>query len=284
MALPYILISGKDATKATKTDMINVLTAAMHWESLNMHVQYITSLGAKEREALDYYRGMGSTPMNMYLRSGEIQVSPFDWSSFRNISESMTLSATQVKKLASKSSTVAIRDEIAQKVMKSSITQMKDNISRNIEKSMLVVEHVKLLREVIDNSPDLDRNMTLWRGEYLNIDYFYRPQSKRDIADSKHAFAMRDLKKGDKFTRHDFTSFSFDVHTSYNFTESGCCLFKFSAKKGGNILVLDPHSRPKEYECIAQAGMKFKVTNVRDVASKVTKHFSFRVVEIAQDI
>jgi hypothetical protein len=98
--------------------------------------------------------------MNMYLRSGEIQVSPFDWSSFRNISESMIVA--QVKKLASKSSTVAIRDEIAQKVMKSSITQMKDNISRNIEKSMLVVEHVKLLR-VIDNSPDLDRNMTLWR-------------------------------------------------------------------------------------------------------------------------
>jgi hypothetical protein len=47
MALPYILISGKDATKATKTDMINVLTAAMHWESLNMHVQFITSLAQR---------------------------------------------------------------------------------------------------------------------------------------------------------------------------------------------------------------------------------------------
>jgi hypothetical protein len=85
--LTVYLISGKDA-KATKTDMINVLTAAMHWESLNMHVQFITSLGAKEREARLLQRhGVDS---NMYLRSGEIQVSP-DWSSFRNISESMIL-------------------------------------------------------------------------------------------------------------------------------------------------------------------------------------------------
>lgn len=284
LALPYILVTGKDANKATKTEMVAALTAAMNWNFLNIHVKFISSLEAQERDALDHYRGMGSTPMNMLLRTGEVQVSAFNWSNLRSISDGMTLSASQVKKLTGKSSTVAVRDEIAEKVMKSAVATMKDTISGNIEKSLLVVDQVKALRTIIDDAYDLDENVTLWRGERLDLDYFYRPQSKRDIADSKHAFAMRDLKKGDKFTRPDFTSFSFDVNTSYQFTESGCCLFKFSAKKGCNLLVLDPYSRPKEYECIAQAGMKFKVTAVRDIASKVSKHWSFRVVEIEQDV
>jgi hypothetical protein len=91
---------------------------------------------------------------------------------------------------------------------------------------------------------------------------------------------MRDLKKEINLP-DDFTSFSFDVHTSYNFTESGCCLFQVFCQKGVywfSILIRDPKNTN------ASPGMKFKVTNVRDVASKVTKHFSFRVVEIAQDI
>lgn len=284
LALPYILVTGKDANKATKTEMVNALTSAMNWNFLNTHVNFISSLEAKERDALDHYRGMGSTPMNLFLRTGEVQVSAFNWSDYRSISDGMTLSAAQVKKLTAKASTVAVRDDIAEKVMKSSVAKMKDNVSGNIEKSLMVVDQVRNLQNIIDDAPELDENVTLWRGERIDLDYFYRPQTKRDIADTKHAFAMRDLKKGDKFTRPDFTSFSFDVHTSYQFTESGCCLFKFSAKKNCNLLVLDPYSRPKEYECIAQAGMKFKVTAVRDVASKVSKHWSFRVVDIEQDV
>jgi hypothetical protein len=232
LALPYILVTGKDASKATKTEMVNALTSAMNWDFAKVHVKFITSLEAKERDALDLYRGsIGSTPMNLFLRTGEVQVSAFDWSNIRSVSDGMTLSSSQVKKLTGKSSTVAIRDDIAEKVLKSSVAIMRDNISGNIEKSLLVVEQVKDLQNIIDDAPDLDENVTLWRGEHIDLDYFYRPQTKQDIADTKHAFAMRDLKKGDKFTRPDFTSFSFDVHTSYQFTESGCCLFKFTAKK-----------------------------------------------------
>jgi uncharacterized alpha/beta hydrolase family protein len=33
LALPYILVTGKDASKATKTEMVNALTSAMNCES-----------------------------------------------------------------------------------------------------------------------------------------------------------------------------------------------------------------------------------------------------------
>jgi uncharacterized alpha/beta hydrolase family protein len=32
LALPYILVTGKDASKATKTEMVNALTSAMNWD------------------------------------------------------------------------------------------------------------------------------------------------------------------------------------------------------------------------------------------------------------
>jgi hypothetical protein len=84
-------------------------------------------------------------------------------------------------------------------------------------------------------------------GRIFEYGLFYRPQSKRDIADSKHAFAMRDLKKEINLP-DDFTSFSFDVHTSYNFTESDAVYSSFLPKKGViywfSILIRDP-----EYEC-----------------------------------
>jgi hypothetical protein len=79
---------------------------------------------------------------------------------------------------------------------------------------LLVVEQVKDLQNIIDDAPDLDENVTYGGGD-IDLDYFYRPQTKQDIADTKH-FAMRDLKKGDKFTRPDFTSFSFDVPRRIN--------------------------------------------------------------------
>jgi hypothetical protein len=46
------------------------------------------------------------------------------------------------------------------KVLKSSVAIMRDNISGNIEKSLLVVEQVKDLQNIIDDAPDLDENVT----------------------------------------------------------------------------------------------------------------------------
>jgi hypothetical protein len=60
LALPYILVTGKDASKATKTEMVNALTSAMNWD-WKVHVKFITSLKAKERDALDDYSSIGST-------------------------------------------------------------------------------------------------------------------------------------------------------------------------------------------------------------------------------
>jgi hypothetical protein len=48
---------------------------------------------------------------------------------------------------------------------------------------LLVVEQVKDLQNIIDDAPDLDENVTY--GERIDLDYFYRPQTKRDIADTK---------------------------------------------------------------------------------------------------
>jgi hypothetical protein len=71
----------------------------------------------------------------------------------------LTLSSSR-QKLTGKSSTVAIRDDIAEKSLKSSVAIMRDNISGNIEKSLLVVEQVKDLQNIIDDAPDLDENVT----------------------------------------------------------------------------------------------------------------------------
>jgi hypothetical protein len=76
----------------------------------------------------------------------------------------MTLSSSQVKKLTGKSSTVAIRDDIA-KVPEVVRGIMRDNISGNIEKSLLVVEQVKDLTEY-HRRRTRTRERYLWRGAY----------------------------------------------------------------------------------------------------------------------
>jgi hypothetical protein len=51
--------------------------------------------------------------MNLFLRTGEVQVSAFNWSNIRGVSDGMAFVSSQ--KLTGKSSTVAIRDDIAEK-------------------------------------------------------------------------------------------------------------------------------------------------------------------------
>jgi hypothetical protein len=142
---------------------------------------------------------------------------------------------------------------------------------------LLVVEQVKDLQNIIDDAPDLDENVT-YGGEHIDLDYFYRPQTKRDIADTKHAFAMRDLKKGDKFTRPDFTSFSFDVHTSYQFTDQGAVYSKFTAR-GCNFSYWIP-TATEEYEYRWRWN---EIGHDRDNFQSV-QALVFRVVEIEQDV
>jgi hypothetical protein len=93
-------------------------------------------------------------------------------------------------------------------------------------------------------------------GEHIDLDYFYRPQTKQDIADTKHAFAMRDLKKGDKFTRPDFTSFSFDVPRRINSQNQGA-VYSSLLPERCNLLVLDPYCDRKSTN-VSPAGMKFR--------------------------
>jgi hypothetical protein len=157
---------------------------------------------------------------------------------------------------------------------------IKQQIAASIDKSLASVAEAANLSDMIRDAPPLDQSVTLWRGERLNVDIFFRP--KNDRQRSKHAFAMHDLKKGDTFVRPDFSSFSFDIATSYQFTDRGCCLFKFTAKKGCNAIIFPPDSEPYEYECVVQKGTCFRVTAVRDVVSTLSEHATFRVIEIAE--
>jgi hypothetical protein len=78
----------------------------MHWESLNMHVQFITSLAQRNARLSIATEARLNEHVLAFGRDSSVA---FRLEQLLNISESMTLSATQVKKLASKSSTVAIR-------------------------------------------------------------------------------------------------------------------------------------------------------------------------------
>jgi hypothetical protein len=91
---------------------------------------------------------------------------------------------------------------------------------------------------------------------------------------------MRDLKKEINLDTILHLSASMYIHRII-LPSQDAVYSSFLPKKGytGSRSLYDPKNTNASH-----AGMKFKVTNVRDVASKVTKHFSFRVVEIAQDI
>jgi hypothetical protein len=89
---------------------------------------------------------------------------------------------------------------------------------------------------------------------------------------------MRDLKKGDNLHVRILRP-SVSMYTSYQFTESGCCSFKFTAQRcnllAGSLL------RPKEYECIARWN---EIPSRGARYTQSVQALVFRVVEIEQDV
>lgn len=285
LAVPYALVtSGKDPNRVDKRRMVSALVAAMPWPLLTSHNAHIAALDLESGRSLTYYRAMGSGVVNEFLRTGAISMDPFPWQAVDRISDRMVFDKRAAQTLkpptAGAPPPPAAVKKIADGLVKIAADELRAFITDGVVNAAAVFRHVALLKAAIDGCPGLPQDVTLWRGEVLDVDFFYRPKTARQKATSKYAFRMRDLEKGDTFTRPDFTSFSADVVTSHRFTRAGCCLFRLRARKGAKVLVLDGSSHPLEYKCIAQAGSAFRVTGVTDVASTVSRHASFRVIDI----
>jgi hypothetical protein len=285
LAVPYALVTGEDPDGVPKRSMVAALVSAMPWTTLvDQHNAYISGLDLETGRTLSHYRGAGSMSMNQYLRSGTIRVPDLDWHTSHTVIGNLVIARRDAARIKSSAAggapdADAVR-KIADGIVDGVVQRLRQAVIDNVTESAAVFRHVHLMNKAIEGCPGLAADAVLWRGEQLDVAFFYRPKTARQKTDARYAFKMRDLKKGDTFERPDFTSFSADVFTSYGFTHAGCCLMRLKAPAGAKILVLDGASAPVEYECIASAGARFRVTGVTDVKSTVSKYATFRVIDV----
>lgn len=265
VARAYYAATQSDKTVSKKA-MIRAVVDSVPWDKVGAHQEYCASLSMREQAALKDYTGTGFATMNHFLRTGQGRVDISGLGLLTNISEEGGIvSASDVKKI-DRDPTHA--KKVCRRIVDGFTKTLEDMVHRSVGSTMSTIESIPVFAQVCSRAPGLDSDTVLWRGERICLDHFAPASDSLEEKTREHARTMLALKKGDTFSRQDFTSFSMSVQTSVKFMSTRrCCLYRLTLRADQSALVLDLRGGYSEFEVIVAPNTEFKVTRIKHIRS-----------------